>query len=194
MTLNFCFENKSFNGLVDKIVKSNHEQININIYGNDLQNLINSLLNVDYKKRPTVEEILKIINKYFSQLFFDQIPELFQEDEVIQNYLIERNIERSIDMMGFTILSREKKFSKIKTFLVLIPLNIALGFFTGGLSLIATLGIGAVAGGSVGAIFRQIFNPKKKIEFINNNSIIFQAIQKKLTEKIKNQLDEKVLK
>ena len=75
-------------------------------------------------------------------------------------------------------------------FLVLIPL----GFFTGGLSLIATLGFSAVAGGSVGAIFLQILNPKKKIEFINNNSIIFQAIQKKLTEKIKNQLDEKVLK
>ena len=71
-------------------------------------------------------------------------------------------------------------------FLVLIPL----GFFTGGLSLIATLGFSAVAGGSVGAIFLQILNPKKKIEFINNNSIIFQAIQKKLTEKNKKKEKE----
>jgi len=72
-TLNFCFESNSINGLVDKIVKSNHEQININIYGNDLQNLINSLLNIDYKKRPTVEEILKIINKYFTIAIMKQL-------------------------------------------------------------------------------------------------------------------------
>ena len=191
MTLKFCFESNSFNGLVDKIVKSNHEQININIYGNDLQNLINSLLNIDYKKRPTVEEILKIINKYFSQLFFDQIAELFQEDEVIQNYLIERNIEKSIDMMSFTTLSREAKFSKIKsyagTLLVGIPLNFILGFFIGGISLIVVLGIGGVVGGSVGAIFGQIFNPEKILNLLK----IMQLYSKKLIEKIKINLMKK---
>ena len=193
-TLKFCFESNSINGLVDKIINSNHEQINIKVYGNDLQNLINSLLNIDYKKRPTVEEILKIINKYFTLTIIEQIEDLFQEDEVVQNYLIERNIEKSIDMMSFTILSRERKFQTIKRETGLFLVIFALGFFTGGLSLIGCLGLGAVAGGTFGFIYHKIFDPNKKYEFIENNSIIFQRIQQKLTEKIKNQLDQKIFK
>ena len=189
-TLNFCFESNSINELVTKIIKSNHEKININIYGDDLQNLINLLLDKDYKKRPTVEEIIKKINKYFTQTFH-----LFQEDEVVQNYLIEKNIESSIDQVSITILSRESKYSNLKKyggyFIAATSVNIALGIFTGG---IAWLAISLVADFGLNAMFSKLFNPQKKLKFIDNNSIIFKTIQKKLVELIKNQLDEKILK
>ena len=156
-TLNFCFESNSINELVTKIIKSNHEKININIYGDDLQNLINLLLDKDYKKRPTVEEIIKKINKYFTQTFLEQIFDLFQEDEVVQNYLIEKNIESSIDQVSITILSRESKYSNLKKyggyFIAATSVNIALGIFTGG---IAWLAISLVADFGLNAMFSKL--------------------------------------
>ena len=135
------------------------------------------------KNRPTIEEIIIIINKYLSQTNIDKIAELFQEDEVVQNFLIERNIESSIDQVSTTILSRERDLSGMKTYagilIATIPLNILLIILTGGISLIPTI-ITVVAGGGVGAILGTVFNPKKKLEFINSNSIIFQTIQKNL--------------
>ena len=98
-------------------------------------------------------------------------------------------------MINFTIISREKKFVNIKLdagiILASIPLGIALAFFTGGISLFVC---SFALGGSLSAIFTKILDPKKRYEFINNNSIIFQTIQKKLTEKIKNQLDKNIIK
>ena len=63
-TLNFCFESPSIKELITKIIECKHEKINKNIYGDGLQKLIDSLLNIDYSKRPNIDEIIKIV--YFN--------------------------------------------------------------------------------------------------------------------------------
>ena len=63
-TLNFCFESPSIKELITKIIECKNEKINKNIYGDGLQKLIDSLLNIDYSKRPNIDEIIKIV--YFN--------------------------------------------------------------------------------------------------------------------------------
>ena len=156
-SLNYCFECPSINGLISKIVECKHEKINQNIYG---ANLIDLLLNKDYKKRPNIEEVIKILNKNIGSAFLDKILELFEEDEAYQNYIIEKNIQNSIDQVNFTVLSRELKMSKVKYYaglaLIGIPLNLAVAIATGGLSLIESLGIGAGIGGGLGIALLKI--------------------------------------
>ena len=193
-TLNNSFKSKSINEFLSKMIELKHEKINETFYGVDLQNLLNLLLNKEYKKRPNIEEIIRINNKY--QNVINQIDELFQYDEAFQNYLLEKNMEKSIEQVSVTILSREKKYSAIKsyagTFIAAIPLNIALTILTGGLSLLPSLAITFTANSTLGLIIGKIFDPKKKYEFINNNAIIYQTIQNKLVEVIKDKINEKI--
>ena len=52
-----------------QITKGNHERINKNIYGEDMQNLIDSLLNINYKNRPNIEEVIKFVNGNIKIIF-----------------------------------------------------------------------------------------------------------------------------
>ena len=141
---------------------------------------------------------MKMINNYFNQNVINQIDTLFQDDDAFQNYLLEKNMEKSIEQVSVSILSREKKFSTIKsytgTFIAAIPLNIVLTILTGGLSLLPSLAITFTANSTLGIIFGKIFDPKKKYEFINNNAIIYQTIQNKLVELVKNKINLKITK
>ena len=57
-TLDYCFPNQFF------IFAGEYKRINQNVYGEDLQNLIDLLLSQDYHQRPSAEEIINfIINK-----------------------------------------------------------------------------------------------------------------------------------
>ena len=182
-TLNFCFESPSIKELITKIIECKHEKINKNIYGDGLQKLIDSLLNIDYSKRPNIDEIIKIVYFNIGTLFFDKIVELFDSDESYQNYIIERNIQNSLDQVNLIILSRENKFNDIKFYSALLitsPLFFALGAFLGPISLIASLFIGGVTGGGIGMILDKIIGGKKKSQFIYTNSIITEKIQNDL--------------
>ena len=67
--LNFCFISDSINELINKISSSNHEKIDQNKYSKDLQNIIDLLLEIDYNKRPNVEEIIKMVDNYIIKYF-----------------------------------------------------------------------------------------------------------------------------
>ena len=54
-TLDYCFPNQYF------IFTGEYKRINQNVYGEDLQNLIDLLLSQDYHQRPSAEEIINFI-------------------------------------------------------------------------------------------------------------------------------------
>ena len=198
-TLNFCFNSSSIKELIGKIMECKHEKINQKIYGDDLQKLIDLLLNKDYKKRPNIEDVIKIVKmNIIGTLFIDKIYELFQLDESFQNYIIERNIQNSIDQVNLTVLSREKKFSDIKYYtgatLIGIPLFLALGFLTAGTSIILSMVVGGGAGLGLGFILEKLIGTKEKSEFIYNNSMIIERIQNKLIKIISAQLEQNITK
>ena len=193
-TLSYCFNSNSINGLITQITQSKHEKIDQKLYGADLQNLIDLLLNKDYKKRPSIEDVKKEINKKMSASIIEKFLQLLEEDESYQNHLIEKNIQNSIDQVNITVLSRELKFSKIKYYVGLAILSIPTIFLTGGLSLIGSMILGAGIGGAGGVILNKIIGIDEKEYFIKNNSSIIDSIQNKLIAKIREQLDNNILK
>ena len=60
-TLNVCFESKSLYGFVDNILNKKHGKINLDIYNSKWQELIDLLLNKNYKNRPDINELYKIV-------------------------------------------------------------------------------------------------------------------------------------
>ncbi len=199
-SLNFCFESPSIKELITKIIECKHEKINQKIYGEGLQKLIDSLLNIDYSKRPNVDEIIKTVNFNIGISIFDRIVELFNSDESYQNYIIERNIQNSIDQVNLTVLSRENKFSKIKYFtgtLMSTPIGFALGALgasLGFIPFITSLVISYYTGKGIGLLLGKIIGIEKKSEFIINNSLITEKIQNDLIKIIKEQLDQNIIK
>ena len=190
-TLNFCFQSESIHGLIKKIINVEHGKIDQN-YGEDLQKLIDSLLNKDYKKRPSVDEVSITIDKYFTGKIKEKIMEIFQLDESYQNYIIERNVLNSINQVKESIIARENKFLEIKSFggymLMSISLRIILGAFTGWFSTFAFLALAYSSGYFIG--YKQKVNEK----FITNNLVIIQNIQSTLITIIKEKLDKNILK
>ena len=63
-TLNRCFDNSFIFSLCKQIINEEHGKIDLNIYNQDLQNLINLLLEKTYKERPDIEQIYKIIYQF----------------------------------------------------------------------------------------------------------------------------------
>ena len=175
-TLNYCFDSDSINGLIKKITESNHGEIDKELYGEDLQKLIDSLLDKNYKKRLNVDEIINIININFGISFMEKIMEMFQEDEAYQNYIIERDVLNSINQVEETIIAREKKFNLIKlyggVYLMSLPLNLVALILTGGISLILYIA------------------PR----FLYNNLEIVRTIQNRLIIILREQLDKNITK
>ena len=62
-TLNFCFIDTSIFGLCNKIVKEKHGKIDINKYEQNLKNLIDNMLNKNYKIRPNINEFYYSFNQ-----------------------------------------------------------------------------------------------------------------------------------
>ena len=96
-TLNYCFNGSSLSALMNRILECKYEKIDSKNYGLDLQNLIDLLLKENYKQRPIIDEVIKIINKNVDLPLFGEKVQLFLEDEVYQNKLIENNIFKSIN-------------------------------------------------------------------------------------------------
>lgn len=93
----------------NRVVKSEYEKINQDIYGEDLSTLIELMLNVDPKKRPSASNILKLIMKSGIDFSLDKINEFFEVDEAYQSYIIEKSIQYSINQVDYTVLSRTRK-------------------------------------------------------------------------------------
>ena len=68
-TLNVCFNSKSLLGFVDTIINKKHGQIDLKHYNPKCQELIDLLLSKDYKERPNITEVIKLINNFYSNNF-----------------------------------------------------------------------------------------------------------------------------
>ena len=63
-SLNYCFESDNIICLDNKIINEKNPKINLNIYDNEIQQLIDSMLQKNPKDRPNINEIYDIIIKY----------------------------------------------------------------------------------------------------------------------------------
>ena len=192
-TLNFCFESNSVIGLVRIIQKNQRKKINKEIYGEELQNLIDSLLIEDPNKRPSIEDILQIITLQYRNHIIENIEKIFEEDEVYENYRIEKNIENSLDQVSLTVIERENKYSRTKIRIGIYIIAFATSFMTGGLSFISHL---ALCWGAQFLFIRfseNIIGQNYKETFIKDNQIIIQSIQEKMLKRIAERLDKNLL-
>ena len=83
LTLNKCFYCEYIAGLVEKINCGKYENINLNYYIPEWQNLIDLLLKKDYKERPNIEEVYELIKKFN----FNEIRMIFlKENDAYKNY------------------------------------------------------------------------------------------------------------
>ena len=62
-TLTICFYDNALKKLIDIILYEEPEEIDVNIYGKEFQNLINLLLNKEYQERPDINEFYNILNE-----------------------------------------------------------------------------------------------------------------------------------
>ena len=109
-TLNFSFAGDSISEIMEKIKGVKCEKINP-IYDKVLQDIIDKLLEYNSKNRPNINEI----KKYFKiQKSFEQVVNLFQNDEVYQNYLLEKNILNSMYQIQEIIIKDLCKVHQIK--------------------------------------------------------------------------------
>ena len=190
-TLNNCFISNSLKDIMEKICSAKYENIDMELYGEDLQLLINTMLIKDRNKRSSIDEIRRIINKSNCKWMTQSIAELFEEDKSYQNYIIEKNIQKSLEKINLVILSREFKFHKMKgvvTSCLTAILGLSAIYITYGLSFIL---------GPIGVMIYYNFKYNdfhEKRKFISDNKYVINAIQSKLIEKIKNKLDSKMIR
>ena len=194
-TLNYCFNGSSYDALKKSILECKYEKIDSEYYGLDLQNLIDLLLKENHRQRPIIDEVIKIINKNVDLLLFGEKVQLFLEDEVYQNQIIENNIFKSINQIEKKIILREKAKNELKSGFFAVPLvgGLVTLLLTGGFSLIflfSLIGAGAV----LNLLQIKFFNSDEKKDFIKTNSILIQSIQSKLMNIIKEKLDKNLLK
>ena len=106
---------------MEKIKICKHEDINP-IYDRILKIIIHKSLFNNSKKRPNIEEILN----YFSiEKQFEKIENLFQNDKVYQNYLLEKNISNSMKIVREILEYKLLRTEDINFLVKLIFINIS---------------------------------------------------------------------
>ena len=201
-TLNYCFFDKSPLKIAEKIKNGKFENINSKLYMTDLQKLLDNLLNINYRKRPNIDDIIKIITKNeniligntFKNMINQVIINLLKEDEAVQNYIIEKNIQDSLDQMSISVYLRERRFFKYKyyfcNFATYGPIYCGLYILIGNLgALLSLLLIIPIC-----VFYIKLFDPFGKTNFINYNMIIIEKINNDLFKIIKEKLKEKKTK
>ena len=89
-TLNYCFFSKSIIQLFNNIKESNYPKIEKNDYGEELKNMINLLLDKDYKKRASIEDILNLSNSYLGKnLTCDFESNILENNNNYKQYIID---------------------------------------------------------------------------------------------------------
>jgi len=161
-------------------------KINSSIYGVDLQNLIDSLLDKDYNKRPNIDEVYKIVEKSIKQYDESEIISKLENTEACKNIIIERIIIRSLEQVRINSIRREAKFGLI---ISIGALGLYLGFVIGSFFMMPLI-LGSVIAYIISFISKKKL--EKKIIFVNQNQIIFELIQGKLIEEILKQFEKKL--
>ena len=194
-TLNFCFNDNSYDDLKKKITSSNHEKIDQNKYSKDLQNIIDLLLEIDYNKRPNVEEIIKIVENFFIKNFLKSMQSELENDEIYQNYRLEKSILIAIDQIHINILKRENIYNQVKVIFIY-----SIMAYPTALAIISSIsgGLGYFIGFAVCILYSKfshyLIGKQEKEDFIKSNYLIFSHIENNLIEIINKKLDKKFLK
>ena len=100
---------------IDKRIKEKDCQINVEVYNPEWQNLINSLLNKDYHKRPDIEQIYYFISSIIINIkdAFN-FKQYFDEDCLIQNKYYNENKDKIKCQYCFKILFESLECLKCK--------------------------------------------------------------------------------
>ena len=207
-TLDLCFEGNSFITIFNKIMELNHKKINQKIYGIDLQNLIDSLLEMDEAKRPDIINIIKILNKTKENSKIISKNNLFLNNEIYEDFIIGENIQKSLELVHNVIREREKKFNYIKSIFMVsipeaivdilkIPLNIISYFheptsrerieFPGLKNDSTAYKLNCSIDNLFSSLWIKIVYENQ--DFIKDNSIIINYIDDKITKKINDRFD-----
>ena len=72
LTLDICFNCPNIAGLINIILNGNHGQYDLKYDKCEWKKIIGLLLQTDYKKRPNIDEILILLNKYEKNYFFEE--------------------------------------------------------------------------------------------------------------------------
>ena len=165
---------------MEKIKICKHEDINP-IYDRILKIIIHKSLFNNSKKRPNIEEI---INYFSIEKQFEKIENLFQNDKVYQNYLLEKNISNSMKIVREILEYKLLRTEDINFLVKLIFINISNINFAGLWNFIKLV----IEKNSKYDAFEL------NSEFLRVNSIIMKMLQKNLMENIEKLLDEKIVK
>ena len=90
-TFNYCFDDKAIIPLYNKIINENHKKIDLNIYKPELQNLIDLMLKINYKERPDIEEVYKLVFQLRKTNEIKLIIEIGENDINEDIYLFGKN-------------------------------------------------------------------------------------------------------
>ena len=80
LTLNICFENEGLYGLFNIIINEQHGTINLDEYNHKWQELIDLLLNKNYKKRPDINEVYNFLKK---EIFHEMNKKAVKKDIIL---------------------------------------------------------------------------------------------------------------
>ena len=84
-------------------------KINVNIYGEDLQNLIDKLVENEPNKRPNIDEIEIIINNFIFHNDEASLIKVFRKKEALKTFILEISITKYLEQMQTRALFNENK-------------------------------------------------------------------------------------
>ncbi len=197
-SLNFCFWNESIEELIKKIQEAKYLKINEKIYGNDLQNLINDLLKKNSCDRPNIDKIIEDIQKFIKKLDNEKKIELFINNEVYEDYIIEKEIKNSLDIINMKVFERQTKYEAPICIFIFLPILLVTSpiLFTLGISGLFSnymRNFGESFLNKIFNFFEILFRIDFNKSFIMDNYIIIHFIKAKILKVIMDKLDERLL-
>ena len=168
-------------------------KINFNVYGNDLQNLIDKLVENEPNKRPNINEIEEIINKLINEHGGTSLIKIFKKNQALKTFILEICITKYLEQMESRVLLREKKkqvFVNLGMNSVSIFLLISSFFVTGPIGI--GLAIASLTNFGLSLITQKLH--ANKDEFIRENEVIFELIEMKMQKEIIKNFEYKIPK
>ena len=183
-------------------INNNNIEINKKYYGNDILEFINLALQEENSKRPSADEIFKIIKneEKDEEVLFFILSKAIREDPVMENYIIEEIINYKLDNIGDTIIKNQQKINEYNSFMGTMISSIFFGFAIGSLN-IATGGIITpflciILGGSYGIVSNifidKVFMKEKEL-FVQNNLKIVEEIENYIMSRIITRINSELI-